>query len=43
MKNKKIQIKFIKTKKTLNDKILKMIDQDSLALYAEMMKGRFNN
>ena len=43
MKNKKIQIKFIKKKKTLNDKIHKMIDQDSLALYAEMMKGRFNN
>ena len=43
MKNKKIQIRFIKTKKTLNDKILGIIDQDSLALYAEMMKGRFNN
>lgn len=43
MKNKKIQIKFIKTKKTMKGKILKMIDDDSLALYAEMMKGRFNN
>ena len=43
MKNKKIQIKFFKTKKTMNDKIREMIGHDSLTLYAEMMKGRFKN